>query len=320
MAKIFDCFLYNGEDELLDIRLNYLNNYIDYFLIVESCQTFQGKKKYFRFKDNIEVIKKFKKKIIYFQNNIFGDNINDLRKQLIRKYPYILKALNKLKYFSKNDLTWYLDAFHREIIIEPLKKKVKNNDIVILSDIDEIPSYEIFANRLYDSKKVNVLIQKEFRYFYNTIYSNNWHKTIVSSWQQIKQYGLNNLRYLANKKNKNFNYIINGGYHFSSMGPKNNILRKINEWSHSEFNNNLIKFFMKHRYKKGLDIFFISKNQLRILDLTKNNYDLKITNLLKKKFLLKKGSFNPKNIYDDIIFYFVKALLVIYKFKRKFNI
>jgi hypothetical protein len=104
------------------------------------------------------------------------------------------------------------------------------------------------------------------------------------------------------------------------MGPKNNILKKINEWSHSEFNNNLVKFFMKFRYKKGLDIFFISKNQLKILDLTKNNYDLKMINLLKKKFLLKKGSFNPKNIYDDIIFYFVKALLVIYKLKRKFYI
>jgi beta-1,4-mannosyl-glycoprotein beta-1,4-N-acetylglucosaminyltransferase len=45
MTKIFDCFLYNGENDLLDIRLNYLYNYVDYFVVVESCQTFQAKKK-----------------------------------------------------------------------------------------------------------------------------------------------------------------------------------------------------------------------------------------------------------------------------------
>ena len=47
MSKIFDCFLYNGEDNLLNLRFNYLNSHVDYFVIVESCQTFQAKKKNF---------------------------------------------------------------------------------------------------------------------------------------------------------------------------------------------------------------------------------------------------------------------------------
>ena len=45
MSKIFDCFIFNNETDLLKIRLAYLNKFVDYFVIVESCQTFQGKKK-----------------------------------------------------------------------------------------------------------------------------------------------------------------------------------------------------------------------------------------------------------------------------------
>jgi beta-1,4-mannosyl-glycoprotein beta-1,4-N-acetylglucosaminyltransferase len=62
MSKIFDCFLYNGEDDLLNLRFNYLNSHVDYFVIVESCQTFQAKKKKFVFSKNSKLIKKFKKR------------------------------------------------------------------------------------------------------------------------------------------------------------------------------------------------------------------------------------------------------------------
>lgn len=43
--KIFDCFMYMNEDVVLDLRLNYLNEYVDYFVIVESTYFHNGKKK-----------------------------------------------------------------------------------------------------------------------------------------------------------------------------------------------------------------------------------------------------------------------------------
>ena len=43
--KIYDCFIFNNETDLLDIRLNILNDYVDYFVIVESLETFTGLKK-----------------------------------------------------------------------------------------------------------------------------------------------------------------------------------------------------------------------------------------------------------------------------------
>ena len=55
--KIFDCFMYMNEDVVLDLRLNYLNEYIDQFIIVESTFFHNGQKKKLNF--NIEKFKKF---------------------------------------------------------------------------------------------------------------------------------------------------------------------------------------------------------------------------------------------------------------------
>ena len=40
--KIFDCFMYFDEELVLDLRLNILNEYVDYFVIVESKYTHKG--------------------------------------------------------------------------------------------------------------------------------------------------------------------------------------------------------------------------------------------------------------------------------------
>ena len=47
--KIFDCIIYLDEDFLLDLRFNILNNYVDYFVVVESNRTWQNNKKNFNF-------------------------------------------------------------------------------------------------------------------------------------------------------------------------------------------------------------------------------------------------------------------------------
>ena len=61
--KIFDCFMYFDEEVILDLRLNMLNEYVDYFVIVESIFTHRGEKRELKFDHN--KFKKFKDKIIY---------------------------------------------------------------------------------------------------------------------------------------------------------------------------------------------------------------------------------------------------------------
>ncbi len=72
--KIYDCFSYLDEDLLLDLRLNILNDYVDYFVIIEGDKTWQNNKKKLKF--NINNFKNFKEKIIYIPitNMPEGDN------------------------------------------------------------------------------------------------------------------------------------------------------------------------------------------------------------------------------------------------------
>ena len=60
--KIYDCFMYNNENLILDIRLSYLEKKIEKFILVESQFDHQGNKKKLNFD-----IKKFIKKIFLFK-------------------------------------------------------------------------------------------------------------------------------------------------------------------------------------------------------------------------------------------------------------
>ena len=111
--KIYDCFLYNDENEILEIRLNTLNNFVDKFIIVESKVNHQGKLKKINF--NLDKFLKFKDKILYF---------------LIDEY--------------KGEYTyWEIENYQRNYILNGLKN-CQNDDVIIISDLDEIPNLEKF--------------------------------------------------------------------------------------------------------------------------------------------------------------------------------
>ena len=50
--QIFDCFMYYNEDTILELRLNQLNQYVDYFIIVESTFNHKGEIKDLNFDIN----------------------------------------------------------------------------------------------------------------------------------------------------------------------------------------------------------------------------------------------------------------------------
>ena len=71
--KIYDTFLFFNELELLELRMNILNEYVDYFVIVESAITFQGEDKEFIFEKNKSRFASFENKIIYLLIGIVGN-------------------------------------------------------------------------------------------------------------------------------------------------------------------------------------------------------------------------------------------------------
>ena len=134
--KLYDCFIYNNEDLILDIRFNTLNKYVEKFILVESKFDHQGNKKELNF--NINKFKEFKNKIEYLVINEFPNNLNN----------------------------WERENFQRNYINEGLKN-IDNDDYVIISDVDEIPNLENSAN--LKNHKFTVFKQKNFSFRVNLI-------------------------------------------------------------------------------------------------------------------------------------------------------
>ncbi len=116
--KTYDCFSYLDEDLLLDLRLNILNEFVDYFVIVESNRTWQNNYKNHNF--DISKFQKFKEKIIYIKITDMPDGDN----------PYLR------------------ENYQRNCILRGIEK-ADNDDLIIISDLDEIPN----PNKLKEFKK-----------------------------------------------------------------------------------------------------------------------------------------------------------------------
>ena len=111
---IYDCFQYFNEDHVIDIRLNILDKYVDYFVISESIMTHQGEKKKLNF--DIKNFPKFKNKI-----------------------KYIVADFNKKKNFTNHKWGESIIEQHQRNSVSEGIKKASDGDLIILSDSDEIP-------------------------------------------------------------------------------------------------------------------------------------------------------------------------------------
>ena len=168
MKKIIDCITYLDEDMLLDFRLNVLNNYVDYFVIVEAKEDHQGRKKKLNF--NIENFQQFKHKIIY----------------LIQEEIIIDKKIKLPKNWSEDHLR---DQSQRNYISNALKQ-FDDDDWIIISDLDEIPN-PISLDKFNTKNKFSVFKQKLFYYKFNLISENNfWYgsRIIVNKYLKSPQW------------------------------------------------------------------------------------------------------------------------------------
>ena len=92
--KIYDCFSYWDEDILLNARLNILDKYVDYFVIVEGNKTWQNNPKDFRFE--INKFNKYKDKIIYIKVDNLPDGIDPYKRENFQK-KFILILIKEIE-------------------------------------------------------------------------------------------------------------------------------------------------------------------------------------------------------------------------------
>ena len=244
---IYDCFQYFNEDHIVDLRLNILNEYVDYFVISESTKTHQGKDKKINF--DITKFSKFKHKINFIVAD-FKENIN-FKNHTGGESP--------------------IEQHQRNSLIEGIKD-ASPDDLIILSDSDEIPDLSKLS-LIKNSKKFIAFSQKMFMYKLNlqNLKESGW----IGSRITKKKY-LRSMQELRNLKFKLYPFwrldkinqqIIEGGWHFSYMQSPKQILNKIKSFSHGEYNNkNLNEKKIEEKIIKGEDIFG-RNSKLRKIDI-----------------------------------------------------
>ena len=286
--RIFDCFMFYDEEVVLDIRLNSLKNSVDCFVIVESKFYHNGKKRDLKF--DINKYPKFKDKITYIVQDEEPLNLETVKKEDdegTKSYKFIFNA-HKRENFQRNLISKGLD-------------KANEDDLIMISDVDEIPNLKDL-NVARVNNKIVIFEQNIFYYKLNRYLEGfTWHGT-----KACKKKNLKSPQWIRNVKNKKFGFWRLDTF-FSENKYINKIFIKDGGWHFSNLKNpvdieNKLKSYLHHRD------FDIEKIDLKeISKLMKNNetiYDM-FADKTEKKFSENKRKLTlyPKKKLPQYILY-----------------
>jgi beta-1,4-mannosyl-glycoprotein beta-1,4-N-acetylglucosaminyltransferase len=216
---IIDCFTFNKELDLLDARFEYLNDVVDYFLIVEADITFSGMPREFSYIKNISRYRKYVDKILYFPVSIDITGLDfDIR----------------LDEYNSKHAAWYVERSQRNHFLTALRL-FNDDDYVLIGDVDEIPSKSgitAMLRNLSQSMPVVVCQQQMFYYNFNRVQKDFWDGTIMTTVSQVKSQTVETIR-IARRQHP---FVRNGGWHLSNWMTAEEIQDKIKSFSHQEFN------------------------------------------------------------------------------------
>ena len=229
--RIFDCFMFYDEEVVLDIRLNSLKNYVDCFVIVESKFYHNGKKRDLKF--DINKYPKFKDKIIYIIQDEEPQNLEKLYKnddEETKSSKLIFNAHIR-ENFQRNQISRGLS-------------KANDDDLIMISDVDEIPKLKDL-NVAKVKNKIVIFVQNIFYYKLNRYLEGfKWYGTKACMKKNLKS-----PQWLRNVKNKKFSFwrldtffsekkyinkviLDDGGWHFSNLKSPIDIENKLKSYLH----------------------------------------------------------------------------------------
>lgn len=263
--KIYDAFMYFNEKDLLVARLKYLWDVVDYFVIVESNHSFSGIKKGYSCANVLESeFPGFQKKVYVYHNDVYikSEELKSLDlghvDEICNQVPLARFLIDNIKYYGGYQQNWINDFFQRELLLCALiELNPLDDDLILISDIDEIPSLpSVISVSKKHNKEVHYFEMLESKHYINYISGDLWIGTIGCQMENLAEFGVNHARFYT-KRNGVKDCIIekNAGWHFTSMGGVVEIITKIENWSHQEFNNWITKAMVPIRLKRGVDVF-----------------------------------------------------------------
>jgi len=295
--KIYDCFQFFNELDLLEIRLELLYDYVDYFVISETNKTHSDVEKPLYFEENKDKFKKFLDKIIHVKHEFPENILNMGKKEGTDKYSIQYNIISEIYDIEENEgqlkshPTFCRDYLQKEFIKFGLMD-CKEDDIIMISDLDEIPNPEI-VKKIKDNKEYNTcLLQNCFYYHINTLAHTNWYGNYIVKYEDTKNVSLTHLK----NKRLQFNLIENAGWHFSFMGGPNRVIEKIKAYAHQEMNIPHILSNVELKINSNVDLYNRRNNTYRdsiqefyfdgfkVFEINNINYPEKMIEIIRNKF------------------------------------
>lgn len=262
--KVFDCFTFFNEFDLLELRLRYLWDVVDFFVLVEADRTHSGEFKLFYFEENLDRFSWALSKIIHVKSELDISGLD----------------FRKASRYNPGDSFWFLENSQRNDILRGLEGALPE-DIILVSDVDEIPCRGRLVDYLRgDLFEPRVFSQLNHYYFFNCRAVGDelyWRGSVIlpfsllSSPQEVRD-----LRFV-------YSLIEGGGWHFSFFGGVDKIVEKVKSFAHSEYNSEefLDPSKISVLVKNGLDLFGrdISYEFIDLVDFSDEYPDYLLDNL-----------------------------------------
>ena len=292
--RIFDVFLFFNELDLLELRLKTLYQIVDYFIVTELFETFSGNPKELLFNKNKERFKEFSNKIIY--NPVSTKELENLKKKEWEKYISDLnislahkhkgRPAKKIQSSLKREIT------HRDSCILGFYNLATPNDIILLSDLDEIPNPKAIKEIIKNPIKSPYYFKMDwYLYWINNKVSEPWFGTVLFEFKYLKGKSLDNLRLASSNQDIVPGEIVdNGGWHFSYLGGCEAIRKKLNAHPFQGYKVQIARLLdklklrnIKATIQKNKDILFQKRKLYKVnLDDTYPKELLKDPNFIKK--------------------------------------
>jgi len=211
--KVYDCFTFFNELDLLEIRFEELYNVVDYFVIAEANMSHSGKPKEYILEANWDRFAKFHDKIRYL----------------------------KIDDFPETNNSWVREKFQRKALVRGLTDK-EDDDLIIVSDLDEIPRADIIELIKEDENDYERYILRVplFRYKFNFL---KWYQPVINPQMIVTRAKV----FIDPEQERDYTHewlprppdyvhLDHAGWHFSYLGDNDNAIHKIQNFAHTEQN------------------------------------------------------------------------------------
>ena len=235
MGRIIDYILFYNELDMLELRFLEHNDFVDEFIIVEASSSFSGLRKDLIFQQNKKRFEKYIKKITYLNIEVFPERLT----------------------------VWERESYQRNFGRDYLKRSMKQGDIVLCCDLDEIVSQDALKVLKKDHTKDDTFMFLQMDMYY---YNFNWYNPTL--WNRAFVIGKNHINKKLNDiRNLEYDYpghIIYAGWHLSYFLSPEDISKKIKAFSHQEYNTDHYTELerIKKCMKEGIDLFERNEQQL----------------------------------------------------------